>query len=215
MSNLTLACHACNQKKGNMPLEQFLEKHPEQARSILAHAKTSLRDAAAVNSTRRALFQALKGTGMDVEVASGGRMKWNRHRLHMPKAHCLDAVCVGKTGSVKNWQQPVLTVKATGRGSYQRTSLTKYGFPRGYLTRSKSVFGFQTGDMVLAVVSTGKKAGAYWGRVAIRASGSFNVHSAKGIVQGIHHRFCKLLQRADGYGYSLTKIATQERNAGT
>jgi len=215
VSNLTLACHSCNQRKGNMSLEQFLSKHPERVRSILAHAKVPLSDAAAVNSTRWALFQRLKAMGLTLETSTGGRTKWNRHRFHVPKAHCLDAVCVGNIDAVENWQQPVLSIKSTGRGSYQRTRLTQYGFPRGYLTRSKSAFGFQTGDMVRAVVDSGKKAGAYLGRVAIRASGSFNIQSAAGLVQGIHHRFCKLIQRADGYGYSLTKIAIQERRAGT
>ena len=32
--------------------------------------------------------------------------------------------------------------------------------------------------------------------------------------QGIHHRFCTLIQRADGYGYSLTKIANTQGEAG-
>ncbi|MDA8377381.1 MAG: RNA-guided endonuclease IscB, partial [Planctomycetia bacterium] len=32
VSNLTLACHDCNQAKGNMPLEQFLAKAPELVR---------------------------------------------------------------------------------------------------------------------------------------------------------------------------------------
>ncbi|MHB1666120.1 hypothetical protein [Thiomonas sp.] len=68
--------------------------------------------------------------------------------------------------------------------------------------QSKSAFGFQTGDMVKAVVTTGKKAGTYLGRVSVRASGSFNIQAATGLVQGIHHRFCTLIQRADGYGYS-------------
>jgi hypothetical protein len=113
-----------------------------------------------------------------------------------------------------NWQQPVLSIKATGRGSYQRTRLTKYGFPRGYLTRSKSAFGFQTGDMVRATVTTGKKVGTYLGRVAIRASGHFNIQSRNGLVQGIHHRFCKLVQRANGYGYVITKIASTQGDAG-
>ncbi len=117
--------------------------------------------------------------------------------------------------TVQHWQQPVLTIKATGRGSYQRTRLDRYGFPRGYLTRSKSAFGLQTGDMVRAVVTTGKKAGRYLGRVAIRASGSFNIQAKTGLVQGIHHRFCTLIQRADGYGYSWAKIALQQGDART
>ncbi|WP_231551130.1 RNA-guided endonuclease IscB, partial [Acidithiobacillus ferrivorans] len=214
VNNLTVSCHDCNQRKGNRPLEQFLAKAPERAEKILKQAKARLNDAAAVNSTRWTLFQRLKATGLDVEVASGGRTKWNRIRLGLPKAHCIDAACVGHLDAIKNWQQPVLSIKATGRGSYQRTRLTKYGFPRGVLTRSKSAFGFQTGDMVKAVVTRGKKAGAWLGRVAIRVSGSFNIQTATGLVQGIHHRFCTLIQRADGYSYSWTKIASTQGDAG-
>jgi hypothetical protein len=194
---------------------EFLAKQPERLRRILAQAKAPLKDAAAVNSTRWALFQMLKATGLPFEVGTGGRTKWNRHRLHIPKAHCLDAACAGRVDAMDCWQQPVLALKATGRGSYQRTRLTKYGFPRGYLTRGKSAFGFQTGDMVKAIVTTGKKAGTYLGRVAIRASGSFNIQTGDGLVQGIHHRFCTLVQRADGYGYACTKIALDKGEAGT
>lgn len=207
VSNLTLACHGCNQKKGTADIAVFLAKKSERLKQILAHAKAPLKDAAAVNSTRWALFQRLKATGLNVEVASGGRTKYNRKQLGIPKAHCLDAACVGHVDTVDRWQQPVLQIKATGRGAYQRTRLNRYGFPRGYLTRSKSAFGFQTGDMVKAIVSRGKKAGIYLGRVLIRASGSFNIQTGNGLVQGIHHRLCTLIQCADGYGYSWTKIA--------
>jgi 5-methylcytosine-specific restriction endonuclease McrA len=215
VSNLTLACRPCNQRKGNLPVEQFLAKHPERIRKILAQAKAPLRDAAAVNSTRWALYQRLKAMGLDVEVASGGRTKYNRHRLQVPKEHCLDAACVGQVDAIQNWQQPVLSIQSAGRGSYQRTRLNRHGFPRGYLTRSKSAFGFQTGDLVRAVVTTGKQAGTYLGRVAIRASGSFNIQSATGLVQGIHHRFCTRIQRADGYGYSWNKDSIVKGDAGT
>jgi len=215
VSNLTIACHPCNQRKSNRPLAQFLAKAPERAQKILAQAKAPLGDAAAVNSTRWALFQRLKATGLEVEVASGGRTKWNRHRFHIPKEHCLDAACVGHVDAIRNWVQPILSIKATGRGRYQRTRLTRYGFPRGYLMRSKSAFGFQTGDLVRAVVTTGKKVGTHLGRVAIRTSGSFNIQTGNGLVQGIHHQFCTLVQRADGYGYSWTKIALDKGGAGT
>ncbi|MCR1347090.1 HNH endonuclease, partial [Acidithiobacillus ferrooxidans] len=70
------------------------------------------------------------------------------------------------------------------------------------------------GDLVKAVVTTGKKVGTYLGRVAIRASGSFNIQTATGLVQGVHHRFCTLLQRADGYGYFWTKISSTQGDAG-
>jgi 5-methylcytosine-specific restriction endonuclease McrA len=206
VSNLTIACHDCNQRKDKIPIEQFLAKRPELTHKILAQTKAPLRDAAAVNSTRRALYNALKTTGLEVEVASGGRTKWNRCRFNIPKTHCLDAVCVGQIDAIQGWKQSILQIKAMGRGSYQRTRLTKYGFPRGYLTRNKSAFGFQAGDMVRAEVTKGKKTGTYLGRVAIRAKGSFDIQTGKGLVQHVHHRFCRIVQRSDGYGYVWTKL---------
>jgi hypothetical protein len=69
--------------------------------------------------------------------------------------------------------------------------------------RQKQVQGFQTGDHVRADVPHGKKAGVHTGRVAVRATGSFNIQTAMTVVQGISHRYCKLVQRGDGYAYSL------------
>jgi 5-methylcytosine-specific restriction endonuclease McrA len=208
VSNLTLACHKCNQRKSNQPVAAFLVKDPERLRRILARSKAPPRDAAAVNATRWALFNRLTATGLPVETATGGRTKWNRRRLGVPKTHALDAACVGRMDGIAGWEQPSLAIEATGRGSYQRTRLTRHGFPRGYLMRQKSAFGFQTGDMVRADVTKGGKMGVYRGRVAIRASGSFNIQTGTGLVQGISHRFCTVIQRADGYGYTFTKIAT-------
>ena len=213
VSNLTLACRACNQKKGNRPVEEFLAKNPERLSTILARAKAPLKDAAAVNATRWALFQALKTTGLPVEVASGGRTKYNRTRLGIPKTHSLDAACVGDVDKIQGWARPVLSIKATGRGSYQRTRLDSFGFPRGVLTRTKVHFGFQTGDRVRAIVTEGKKTGTYAGRVAVRSSGSFNIQTGSGVVQGISYKDCRLLQRADGYGYSIHPI-TEKGDAG-
>ena len=113
------------------------------------------------------------------------------------------SACVGVVEHVFDWEKPTLRIKATGRGSYKRTRLTKHGFPRGYLMREKSVYGFQTGDMVRAIVPTGKKEGTWLGRVAIRKTGSFNIQTSDEAVQGIHHRHCQRMQRADGYGYHL------------
>jgi len=94
-----------------------------------------------------------------------------------------------------------LQIKCSGRGSYQRTRLDKFGFPRGYLMRSKALNGFATGDLVKATVTQGKKQGCYRGRVAVQATGSFNIQTSEGVVQGISYRHCKVLQRGDGYGY--------------
>lgn len=200
VANLTLACVPCNQKKGSQDIRDFV-KNKTLLDKILAQAKRPLKDAAAVNSTRWALLHALKATGLPVEAASGGRTKFNRSQLGIPKTHALDAACVGTVSAIMDWQRPTLSIKCTGRGSYQRTRLDKYGFPRGYLMREKSIKGFQTGDLVVATVTSGKKAGVHAGRVAVRKTGSFNIQTTAGVVQGISHRFCRLIQRADGYSY--------------
>ena len=203
LSNLCLACHACNTKKGNQSIEAFLEKKPELLQKIILKAKQPLKDAAAVNSTRLELAKQLKASKLPVELSSGGRTKFNRSQLSIPKTHALDAACVGIVNGIEGWNVPTLEITCTGRGSYQRTRLNQYGFPRGYLTRQKSIKGFQTGDQVKAVVPQGKKAGVYKGRVAVRASGSFNITTEAGTVQGISYKYCELISRNDGYGYAM------------
>jgi 5-methylcytosine-specific restriction endonuclease McrA len=202
ISNLGLACGDCNQKKGAMPIDEFLVHDHTRLARIQAQLKRPLKDAAAVNATRWALANSLKATGLPVELGSGGRTKWNRHVLRIPKAHALDAACVGQVDAITDWRKPLLCIKCSGRGSYQRTRLDKFGFPRGYLTRQKQHFGFQTGDFVMATVPNGKKAGVHVGRVAVRASGSFNVQKADGVIQGISHKHCRLIQLGDGFGYA-------------
>ena len=59
------------------------------------------------------------------------------------------------------------------------------------------------GDMVKATVRVGKKTGVHVGRVAIRATGGFNIQTTAGVIQGIGHKYCKVLIRGDGYAYSL------------
>ncbi|MCE6957869.1 HNH endonuclease [Cereibacter sphaeroides] len=203
VSNLTLACGPCNQAKGAQPVEVFLARDPARLARLLAQAKRPLRDAAAVNSTRWALKTALEARFGPVRVFSGGRTKWNRSRLGVPKSHAIDAACVGEVEALRGWDAPTLVLRCTGRGSHCRTRLDRFGFPRGVLTRSKTAFGFRTGDMVRAEVPAGARAGAHVGRVAIRATGSFNIQTAAGVVQGVSHRHCRLLQRGDGYGYSF------------
>ena len=210
VSNLALACVPCNQAKGAQPVEAFLAGRPERLRKVLAQAKAPLAAAAAVNATRRVLFEALRRTGLPVAGASGGRTKFNRTRLGIPKSHALDAACVGETPALKGWRQPVLAIRAMGRGAYARTRVDRSGFPVGYLMAEKSVRGFRTGDIVRATVPSGKRRGVHVGRVAVRRTGSFNVQTARGTVQGISHRHCRVVQRADGYGYVLETSRKEE-----
>ncbi|MFI6888622.1 RNA-guided endonuclease IscB [Streptosporangium canum] len=212
IGNLTLACIPCNQAKGATPVEEFLTGRPRGLARVLARAKAPLRDAAAVNATRWALWRALAATGLRVHPSSGGRTKWNRSRTGAAKSHTLDALHVGHLQAVTGWPRTVLVVKATGRGGYARTRTDRYGLPRLRLPRTKSVHGYATGDLVRASVPSGKNAGVHTGRVAVRTSGSFNVRTRHALVQGIHHRHVRLLQRADGYGYT-THPETRHRSA--
>ena len=67
VSNLTLSCEPCNKKKNQRPAAVFLAKKPEVLQKIQRQAKTPLKDAAAVNSTRYTLLERLKATGLPVE----------------------------------------------------------------------------------------------------------------------------------------------------
>lgn len=60
VSNLTIACHDCNQAESNQPVEQFLAKKPELLSHVLAQAKVPLKDATAVNTTRWELHLKLQ-----------------------------------------------------------------------------------------------------------------------------------------------------------
>jgi len=92
VSNLTLACHDCNQEKGTRTAAEF--GFPE----IQKLAKAPLKDAAAVNITRWALYHRLETTGLPLEVGTGGRTKFNRTTQGYAKTHWLDATCVGESG---------------------------------------------------------------------------------------------------------------------
>ncbi|MFI8105518.1 RNA-guided endonuclease IscB [Streptomyces sp. NPDC086023] len=198
ISNLVLACVLCNETKSNRRLEEFA---PKRAAGILQRAKAPLRDAAAVNVTRWALWRALNAT-MPTHTAGGGRTKWNRTRCGLPKTHTLDALAVGKLHSITETVTRVLVAGCFGRGTHARTRPDRHGFPRLRMPRQKQFYGCVTGDLVRAVVPTGKKAGTHTGRVAVRASGSFNITTADGTVQGIRHQHVRRLQRADGYAYT-------------
>ena len=206
VSNLTLSCQPCNQKKSDQTAAEF--GYPE----VEKQAKAPLKDAAAVNATRWEIWRRLEATGLPVEVGTGGRTKYNRSVRNLPKMHWLDAVCVGKSTpeTLKiNGMQP-LQIKATGRGKRQICSNDKHGFRQkkkdGTFTNPKTgkrVYGFQTGDMVKAVVPQGKFRGTYIGRLyRVRANGRFTVQTKSGLV-GKSYNYCQIIQRADGYNYTI------------
>lgn len=203
VSNLCLACESCNQAKGTQDIRDFLAKKPDLLKKILAQAKVPLKDAAAVNATRWALYVRLQALGMPLECGTGGCTKYNRLTRHLPKAHWIDAACVGASTPrvVQIADVRPLLITAVGNGSRQMCRMDRYGFPRTGPKQAKRVKGFQTGDIVRAVVRAGKKVGTYVGRVAVRTTGSFNITTTQGTVQGISHRTCMSVHCCDGYRY--------------
>ncbi|WP_067936840.1 RNA-guided endonuclease IscB, partial [Alicyclobacillus kakegawensis] len=200
VSNLTLACHRCNQAKGNRSIEKFLAHDPERLKRIKAQLKAPLKGAAAVNATRWALFRRLQATGLPLEAGSGGRTKHNRISQDYPKKHWIDAACVGESGEHVRLhpKAQVLRIVAKGHGKRQRCRTDKYGFPNRHAPAAKSYMGFRTGDLVLAVVPRGKYAGTHVGRIAIRHRPSFRLNGFD-----VHPKYLTLLQRGDGYAYEL------------
>lgn len=201
VDNLCLACRSCNQKKGNKTAEEF--GYP----NIQKQVKKTFKDATLVTATRWKVYQVLCNTGLKIECGTGARTKMNRINLKLPKDHHFDACCIGKSTPDKLYfkTNEVLYIKNMGRGTYQRTTLNKYGFPRAYLPRQKYFFGFMSGDMVKAVISKGKKLGTYIGSVGCRNNGSFNINLSKGRIQGINYKYCKILQKSDGYKYTIER----------
>jgi 5-methylcytosine-specific restriction endonuclease McrA len=193
VSNLAIACRTCNQAKGNRTAEEF--GHPE----VHAQVRKPLRHAAAVNSTRWALWHRLRALELPVETGAGGRTKHTRTRLGYPKAHWIDAACVGESGARvqldPSW--PVLTIRAMGDGKRQRCGTDKQGFPIRHAARAKRYRGFGTGDLVRAQVPRGESRGRHWGHISIRHRPSVRLSRFD-----IHRQYLHLLQRADGYGYA-------------
>lgn len=229
ISNLCLACRECNEEKDNMYLSEWLEVIQEKKNKrhvtiqkniplVLKQCKQPLRDASAVNSTRWKLYTELKQLGLPFRSQSGAQTKMQRIIANLPKEHYYDALCISET--VENHQFKTTVVHefhAMGRGNRQMVRVDKFGFPllhleiekydksgkrKGHKERKKQCHGFQTGDMVKAVVTKGKKIGSYVGRVAIRHNGYFNIATKMETVQGISYRDCIVLQKDDGWKYA-------------
>ncbi len=84
----------------------------------------------------------------------------------------------------------------------------KYGFPIRHRERKKVHHGFQTGDLVVADIPKGKYQGRWRGRVVVRKTGYFDIRDGTGkrLCQGISARYCRLLQRANGWQYERESL---------
>jgi len=218
--NLSLACHTCNKDKDSLNLDQWLtnlkslkttnlnDTRIKRIEHILSKGTIyrTTRYSAWVNGYKEKLVKDTKKLIPDIELGTGGQTSHNRNVLKLSKQHYYDALCVGAIpSSFKFKTTDVLTIKAYGRGSHFRGRTNSCGIIISKLPRQKQFYGFQTGDIISATVIKGKKIGSYFGRVATRSSGYFNIQTKEATIQGINHKNCKIVQRNDGYSYNIEK----------
>ena len=203
--NLTPACKSCNEKKSNLSLKEFGKKIGKDFSKL--EPKKLPKDAAIVQSSRNYMVKEITKLVSDTTTHPSWLTKYNRDSLGLPKEHYYDALSVGEIPTRFNFlTDKILVISAKGRGSRQMCRVDKYGFPRTSAKASKSVKGFQTGDMVKAIVPTGlKKGGEYLGKVAVRSSGYFDIQTRTKTIEGIGCKYCHIVQRSDGYLYSYNE----------
>ena len=198
--NLVASCRTCNQIKSNLTLKEF----GKLVGKDFSHLKPKKlpKDAAIVQIARNYMIREITKLVSDTTLHDAWLTKYNRNELDLPKEHYYDALSVGEVPTKFNFlTDKILVISAKGRGSRQMCRMNKFGFPRTSPKGSKSVKGFQTGDIVKAIVPKGLKVGEYLGKVAVRSKGSFNIQTRTQVIQGVGYKYCHIIQRCDGYLY--------------
>ena len=179
IDNLTLSCHDCNQKKGTLTAEEFINQtlSPQKAAQKLRQlpkTKQLLKYMAHMNATRWVLYNTIKETYDSVSATYGYITKHNRINAGLPKAHHIDAKCITGFSTVPSFD---VTVVKTKMRRHNR-QLHRATFSKGHIRKSAAlprvVHGFQLYDIVLF----NKHRYYIKGR---RSSGSFALVSLEGL----------------------------------
>ena len=203
--NLVASCKACNQMKFNLTLKDFGKRVGKDFSKL--EPKKLPKDASIIQTARNYMVKEINKLVSNTVDYDAWMTKYNRDQLGLPKEHYYDALSVGEVPTKFNFfTNKILVISAKGRGSRQMCRVDKYGFPRARPKGSKFIEGFQTGDMVKAIVPTGPKAGEYLGRVAVRSNRCFDIQTRTKTIEGIWHKHFRIIQRGDGYSYNYKKI---------
>ena len=165
--NRVPACRECNQAKGNLHLETWLDAEPRQAvrrrakktlayTEALARGKVKLAAFAAVNVVGPAIAQRLELDGLNVTRTTGADTAAWRTIAGVAKTHTADAGCTALQGTPAKWAcQRALTITMTGRGRRLVIKRNASGFPRlnsrGHVVqghRKAPPHGLRAGDTV-------------------------------------------------------------------
>ena len=150
IDNLTLACHDCNQKKGTLTAEEFIEQalSPQKLRQ-LPKTKQLLKYMAHMNATRWALYDTIKETYDSVSLTYGYITKYNRINAGLPKAHHIDAKCITGFSTVPSFDITVVKTKMRRHNRQLHRATFSKGHVRRAATLPRLVHGFQLYDIVL------------------------------------------------------------------
>ena len=182
VSNLTISCHECNQKKGNKTAAEF--GYPK----IEKKAKKSLKAAAFMNNIRWKLVNLLS-----CNWTYGSITKHNRTKLGLEKSHTNDAFVIACGGD----RQERLTTGYRGKQvRRQNRSLYKANLLKGGKRKRntiKEVKGFRRFDKVLFE-------GIECFIFGLRSSGYFDLRDIEGKKLGtsVSHKKLRLVERARG-----------------
>lgn len=145
--NLVLSCRECNERKGNMSLQEFV-KDSNKLKQIQSKIGKSinLSDAAWLNAVRNYIFEYLQkmNNGIEISFGSGAMTKMHRIKYSIPKEHYYDALCVGED-TPENFNfltNKVFIIKAEGRGQYRRTNVC--GGDSYFLVTKEAIDDFKT-----------------------------------------------------------------------
>ncbi len=181
VSNLTIACHECNQSKGNQTAEEF--GYPR----IQAKAEKTLKATVFMNIVRHRIVDLLK-----CNSTYGYITKHDRINLGLLKSHATDAfVIAGGNGQTRSDRIVIGKQVRRQNRSLFRANLLK----GGKLKRNtvKEVKGFKRYDKVLY---DNKESFIY----GLRSSGYFDVRSVDGEKLGasVNNKKLTLFERARG-----------------
>ena len=219
--NLVVACHKCNQRKGNKSLAEFLKRRPQRLADIKAQLQKPLASAAHMNVIIPALLNRLRQEGHHVTEHDAAQTAANRQTLNVKKDHHIDAAVLGEPATLRGVPNHILSIKAIGRGQRKRIMPDQSGTPRsqdwanycrlspaarrkiptpGHKNRRKRIDGIGTGDLVQIQHASGTVRGhatPYRNRVSIGTKPARTAYISAATLLARHH------------GYATTTVQSQ------
>ena len=154
IDNLTLSCHDCNEKKGTLTAEEFIQQTLPAKKAVvklkqLPNEKRLFKYMAYMNATRWALYDAIKERYPNVKMTYGYITKYNRIQAGLPKTHHIDAKCITGFATVPSMSQTVVKVKMRRHNRQLHRATFSKGHIRKVACLPTVTFGFQLYDLVL------------------------------------------------------------------